>query len=150
MGVYADTALLSSWPGLKAPDAYARGQVQDTLLLPFEGSHSLSVNLNFDGSGWQFVGEPLDITPYAKLRFMIKTSSAPQYVRVRLAGTGQVGSVPLSAYLASTSEWQEIVIPLSAFGTAALGAVSVPFSLESVGGAASFSAQVDKVYFSKN
>jgi beta-glucanase (GH16 family) len=150
LGVYADTALLSSWPGLKAPDAYARGQVQDTLLLPFEGNHSLSVNLNFDGSGWQFVGEPLDITPYAKLRFMIKTSSAPQYVRVRLAGTGQVGSVPLSAYLASTSEWQEIVIPLSAFGTAALGAVSVPFSLESVGGAASFSAQVDKVYYSKN
>jgi beta-glucanase (GH16 family) len=149
LSVYADSSYASSWSGLSAAQAYNHGIVQSSSASAsaFEGSNSLSFTLNSDGSGWQFVGTERDLTPYHHVRFMIKTSSSPQWVRVRLAGTGQVGSVALSGKLSASTDWQEIVVPLSEFGAAAQGLVSVPFSIEAVGGAPDFSAQIDQIYF---
>lgn len=149
--VYADTAsdYAGTWSGLTGAQSYNQGVVQSASASAsaFEGANSLSCTLSSDGSGWQFVGGERDLSAYNHLRFMIKTSSSAQWVRVRLAGTGPVGSLALDTRLSTTTEWQEIVIPLSEFGVAAQGPVSVPFSLEAVGGTPDFSAQIDRIYF---
>lgn len=147
--VYADTesAYVGTWSGLTGAQSYNRGAVQAASASAFEGANSLSCALNFDGSGWQFVGGERDLSAYKHLRFMVKTSSSAQWVRVRLAGTGPVGWVALDSRLSASTDWQEIVIPLTEFGVAAQGPVSVPFSLEAVGGVPDFSAQVDRIYF---
>jgi hypothetical protein len=121
--------------------------VQAASASAFEGANSLSCSLTSDGGGWQFVGAERDLSAYRHLRFMIKTSSSAQWVRVRLAGTGQVGWIALAGKLSASTDWQEIVVPLSDFGAAAQGPVSVPFSLEAVGGTPNFSAQIDQIYF---
>jgi len=145
--VYADSSYASAWSGLTTAQSYNHGVVQAANSGAFEGANSLSCTLNSDGGGWQFVGAERDLSAYHHLRFMIKTSSAAQWVRVRLAGTGQVGWVALAGKLSGSTDWQEIVVPLSEFGAAAQGPVSVPFSLEAVGGTPDFSAQVDQIYF---
>ena len=147
--VYADTssAYAGAWSGLTSAQSYNRGVVQDNSASAYEGANGLTCTLNSDGSGWQFVGAERDLSAYKTLRFMIKTSSSAQWVRVRLAGTGPVGWVALASKLTASTEWQEIVVPLSEFGTAAQGLVSVPFSLEAVGGTPTFSAQIDRIYF---
>lgn len=149
LSVYADTssAFAGAWSGLTSAQSYNRGVVQDNSASAYEGANSLTCTLNSDGSGWQFVGAERDLSAYKHLRFMIKTSSSAQWVRVRLAGTGPVGWVALASKLIASIEWQEIVVPLSEFGTAAQGPVSVPFSLEAVGGTPTFSAQIDQIYF---
>lgn len=147
LSVYADSSYASAWSGLTTAQSYNHGVVQAANSGAFEGVNSLSCTLNSDGGGWQFVGAERDLSAYHHLRFMIKTSSAAQWVRVRLAGTGQVGWVALAGKLSGSTDWQEIVVPLSEFGAAAQGPVSVPFSLEAVGGTPDFSAQVDQIYF---
>lgn len=147
LGVYADTPYASSWAGLTAAQGYNHGVVQAASSGAFEGANSLSCTLNSDGAGWQFVGAERDLSAYRHVRFMIKTSSSAQWVRVRLAGTGQVGWIALANKLSGSSDWQEIVVPLSEFGAAAQGPVSVPFSIEAVGGTPNFSAQIDQIYF---
>ena len=147
LGVYADTPYASSWTGLTAAQGYNHGVVQAASSGAFEGANSLSCTLNSDGGGWQFVGAERDLSAYRHLRFMVKTSSSAQWVRVRLAGTGQVGWVALAGKLSASTDWQEIVVPLSEFGAAAQGLVSVPFSIEAVGGTPNFSAQIDQIYF---
>ncbi|MFM6991781.1 MAG: family 16 glycosylhydrolase [Rhodoferax sp.] len=147
LSVYADSSYASAWSGLTTAQSYNHGVVQAANSGAFEGANSLSCTLNSDGGGWQFVGAERDLSAYHHLRFMIKTSSAAQWVRVRLAGTGQVGWVALAGKLSGSTDWQEIVVPLSEFGAAAQGPVSVPFSLEAVGGTPDFSAQVDQIYF---
>ena len=147
LSVYADSSYASSWSGLSAAQSYNHGVVQASSASAFEGANSLSCTLSSDGSGWQFVGAERDLSAYRHLRFMIKTSSAAQWVRVRLAGTGQVGWTPLAGKLSGSTDWQEIVVPLTDFGAAAQSPVSVPFSLEAVGGTPDFSAQIDQIYF---
>ena len=147
LSVYADSSYASSWSGLSPAQSYNHGMVQAASASAFEGANSLSCTLSSDGSGWQFVGAERDLSAYRHLRFMIKTSSAAQWVRVRLAGTGQVGWTPLAGKLSGSTDWQEIVVPLTDFGAAAQSPVSVPFSLEAVGGTPDFSAQIDQIYF---
>ena len=72
------------------------------------------------------------------------------WVRVRIAGTGPVGWVALAGKLSGSTDWQEIVVPLSEFGVAAQGLASIPFSIEAVGGTPNFSAQIDQIYFTTN
>jgi hypothetical protein len=79
----------------------------------------------------------------------IKTASTAQFVRVRIAGTGTVGSVSLASKLQPTTAWQDITIALTEFGAAAQGPVTIPFSIEAVGGTPAFSALVDQIYYSK-
>ena len=147
LGVYSDHSYAGTWASLTSPQSYNQGVVQSASASAFEGVNSLTCALNTDGSGWQFVGAERDLSAYQHLRFMIKTSSTAQWVRVRIAGTGPVGWVALAGKLSGSTDWQEIVVPLSEFGVAAQGLASIPFSIEAVGGTPNFSAQIDQIYF---
>ncbi len=149
LGVYADIPFGGTWVGTSAPQVYVGGVAQEVQTDAFEGSHAISFSLSRDGAGWQLLGASQDLSAYAQLHFKIKTTSAAQFVRVRIAGTGTVGSVPLASKLQSTTAWQDITIPLTEFGAAAQAPVTIPFSIEAVGGTPAFSALVDQIYFSK-
>jgi len=150
LGVYSDHAYAGTWAGLTSPQSYNQGVVQTASASAFEGANSLNCVLSSDGGGWQFVGAERDLSAYQHLRFMIKTSSNAQWVRVRIAGTGPVGWVALAGKLSGSTDWQEVVVALSEFGVAAQGLASIPFSLEAVGGTPNFSAQIDQIYFTTN
>jgi hypothetical protein len=149
LGVYAETAYAGTWAGITAPQVYVGGVAQEVQTDAFEGSRAISFNLSRDGAGWQILGASQDLSAYTQLHFKIKTASAAQFVRVRIAGTGSVGSVALASKLQATTAWQDITIPLTEFGAAAQGPVTIPFSIEAVGGTPSFSALVDQIYYSK-
>ena len=125
------------------------GVAQEVQTDAFEGSHAISFSLGRDGAGWQILGDSQDLSAYSQLHFKIKTSSAAQFVRVRIAGVGNVGSVPLAPKLQASTGWQDVTIALAELGVAAQGAVIIPFSIEAVGGTPAFSALVDQIYFSK-
>ena len=149
LGVYADIPFAGTWAGTSVPQVYVGGVAQEVQTDAFEGSHAISFSLSRDGAGWQILGASQDLSAYTQLNFKIKTTSAAQFVRVRIAGTGTVGSVPLASKLQSTTAWQDITIPLTEFGAAAQGPVSIPFSIEAVGGTPAVSALVDQIYYSK-
>ena len=149
LGVYADIAYAGTWAGTSAPQVFAGGVAQEVQTDAFEGSHAISFSLGRDGAGWQILGDSQDLSAYSQLHFKIKTSSAAQFVRVRIAGVGNVGSVPLAPKLQASTGWQDVTIALAELGVAAQGAVIIPFSIEAVGGTPAFSALVDQIYFSK-
>lgn len=149
LGVYTDTPYAGTWIGISAPQVYVGGVAQEVQTGAFEGSHAISFSLTRDGAGWEILGASQDLSPYTQLHFKIKTTSAAQFVRVRIAGTGSVGSVPLASKLQASTAWQDITIPLTEFGAAAQGLVTIPFSIEAVGGTPAFSALVDQIYYSK-
>lgn len=149
LGVYADIPYLGTWAGTTAPQVYVGGVAQDVQTGAFEGSHAISFSLGRDGAGWQILGDSQDLSAYTHLHFRIKTSSTAQFVRVRIAGVGSVGSVALAPKLQATTGWQEVTIPLSEFGVTAQGRVTIPFSIEAVGGTPAFAALVDQIYYSK-
>lgn len=148
LGVYADVPYAGTWAGISAPQVYAGAVAQEVQTGAFEGSHAISFSLNRDGAGWQILGASQNLSAYTHLHFKIKTASAAQFVRVRMAGTGDVGSVPLAPKLQATSDWQDVTVPLSELGVAARGVVLIPFSIEAVGGTPDFSAVVDQIYYS--
>ena len=148
-GVYADIPYAGTWAGISAPQVYVGGVAQEVQTDAFEGSHAISFSLGRDGAGWQILGASQDLSAYTQLHFKIKTASAAQFVRVRIAGTGTVGSVSLASKLQATTAWQDITIALSEFGAAAQAPVTIPFSIEAVGGTPAFSALVDQIYYSK-
>lgn len=125
------------------------GVAQEVQTGAFEGSHAISFSLGRDGAGWQILGDSQDLSTYTQLHFQIKTSSTAQFVRVRIAGVGTVGSVPLAPKLQASTGWQDVTIALTEFGAVAQGPVTIPFSIEAVGGTPAFSALVDQIYFSK-
>jgi hypothetical protein len=147
--VYADIPYAGTWGGITAPQVYVGGVAQEVQADAFEGSRAISFNLSRDGAGWQILGASQDLSAYTQLHFKIKTASAAQFVRVRIAGTGSVGSVALAPKLQPTTAWQDITIPLTEFGAAAQGPVTIPFNIEAVGGTPAFSALVDQIYYSK-
>jgi len=149
LGVYADIAYAGTWAGTSTPQVFAGGVAQEVQTDAFEGSHAISFSLGRDGAGWQILGDSQDLSTYSQLHFKIKTASAAQFVRVRIAGVGNVGSVPLAPKLQASTEWQDITIALAELGVAAQGTVIIPFSIEAVGGTPAFSALVDQIYFSK-
>ena len=149
LGVYADIAYAGTWAGTSAPQVFAGGVAQEVQTDAFEGSHAISFSLGRDGAGWQILSDSQDLSAYSQLHFKIKTSSAAQFVRVRIAGVGNVGSVPLAPKLQASTGWQDVTIALAELGLAAQGAVIIPFSIEAVGGTPAFSALVDQIYFSK-
>ena len=85
LGVYADIAYAGTWAGTSAPQVFAGGAAQEVQTDAFEGSHAISFSLGRDGAGWQILVDSQDLSTYTQLHFKIKTASAAQFVRVRIA-----------------------------------------------------------------
>jgi hypothetical protein len=169
LGVYADTAVAGTWAVLAGPSSFgAAGTATNltpvsTLADAKEGTNSLAVNLTADGQGFSWAGANTDLRAYTHLHFWIKidpSRASTEWVRVRMAGSGPLGTYDLYTHdglgnyasrLAATTEWQEVVIPLTSLaglGPAELAAINTPFGIEAVGGTPNFAAHVDNVYFS--
>jgi len=141
--------------GLTNPSPFAGGSLTARAVAAdaVEGNNSLTLNLSGDGQGFSFVSAENDLTRYSNLRFSLKTNSTDPNFRVKVS-LKMVGlEVPVNLYslsLVADGAYHEVVIPLSRFTGLNLAVVNVPFQIMASGGSANFSAQLDKVYFSKN
>ncbi len=149
LGVYTESTMDNTWVGTVL-QSYANASNAEVTTDASEGTTSVYVNLPGDGDGFQIAAASSDRQAYSNgyLNFSIKSSSATDFVTVRIKGTGFDAFVDLGSYVTLDGTWQNVNIPLADFSGADLTVVSIPFVLGVHGGAGSFSGNIDNVYWS--
>ena len=151
-GLTGTSAALS---GVTAPSAFAGATLTPDTSAgnASEGNNSLALTLSADGQGFSFVAAENDLTRYSKLRFSLKVASGTllNWIKLSMKMVGFGSTLSLSNLSVVTDgTYHEVVVPLSSFTGLNLAVVNVPFEIMASGGTPAFTAQIDKVYFSKN